>query len=171
MHDPVRQSAAPSNVQEILDCSHGGAISTSLRGSQKNKVGRAQREGRSVKTVAAAANLQPNTIYCWLRCATKHGLEAALERIRGRRQPTSAQAAELAHWIANCSHPGQPAFRVLGTRQVIEEARHRFGIDITVAMARRLLRVHRFRRRHCRHLRRLREASTEISAPVRNLRT
>lgn len=130
------------------------------------------REGGSVKTVAAAANLQPNTIYSWLRCATQHGLEAALERIRGRQQLTSAQAAELAQWIANCSQSyRQPGFRVLGSRQVIEEARCRFGIEITVAMARRLLRMHCFRRQYRKRLRRLREASTGISAPVRNLRT
>lgn len=129
------------------------------------------REGHSVKTVAAAANLQPSTIYCWLRCATQHGLEAALERIRGRQQLTSAQAAELAHWIANSSQPRQPGFRVLGSRQVLEEARCRFGIEITVAMARRLLRMHCLHRRSRKRLRRLRGASTGISAPVRNLRT
>lgn len=117
-------------------------------------------------TVAAASNLQTCTIYSWLHCATTQGLEAALERVRRRQQLTSTQAAELAHWMASCSQSGQPGFRFLRSRQVIEEAQHRFGIEITDAIARRLLRMHSFRRRHPR----FRKTSAGISAPVRNLR-
>jgi len=36
--------------------------------------------------VAAASSLQTPTIYSWLHCATTQGLEAALERVRGRQQ-------------------------------------------------------------------------------------
>jgi transposase len=115
------------------------------------------REGCSVKTVAAAANLQEKTIYLWLHCAASQGLEAALERTRGRQQLTSAQAAQLAQWLADCSDPHKPGFQRLRSQHVINEARRRFGISITKTMACRLMRMHHYRRGYRRPLYRLRE--------------
>ena len=129
------------------------------------------RDGRSVQAVAAAANLRQVTIYNWLHCAAKHGLDAMLERHKGRQQLSSAQASQLAQWIAaNRPHPKQPAFRILRTQDVIDEAARRFDIHVTVNVARRLIRLHRFRRGSRKRLHWVREASSVISAPVRDLR-
>lgn len=100
------------------------------------------RDGRSVKEVAAAIRYQPETVSRWLREGATNGLEAMLERSRGLQMLSSAQVAELARWLADTPLPGTPGFSVRQRSDVIAEAMKRFGIEITGAVASRLLRMH-----------------------------
>jgi len=102
----------------------------------------ALREGRSVKTVAAAIGMLPKTVCDWLHEGARNGLEALLERRRGRQLLSSAQVAEIAEWLACRPLPGRPGFRVIRAADVIAESVGRFGIQITRTVALTLLRTH-----------------------------
>jgi hypothetical protein len=58
-----------------------------------------------------------------------------------------AQAAELAQWLAESSHPKNPGYRILRVADVIAEAMTCFGVDITRQVATKLLRMHARSRR------------------------
>ena len=94
------------------------------------------RDGLSVEAAAEVADVGPRTLYRWIKRGAQGGLEAALERPSG--QLSGLQAAQLAEWIAAAS-PDEPRWR---TNRVQNEALRRFGIEITIYVADRLLRIH-----------------------------
>ena len=95
------------------------------------------RDGASVEVAAEAAGVIPRTIYIWLRRGAANGVDAALERPRWL-YLTEPQVMELAAWIAAAS-PDGPCWRA---NRVQSEALRRFGAEISVHVARRLLRRH-----------------------------
>ena len=95
------------------------------------------RDGAPVEAAAEAAGVIPRTIYIWLRRGAANGLEAALERPRWL-YLTEPQVMELAALIAAAS-PDGPCWRA---NRVQSEALRRFGAEISVHVARRLLRRH-----------------------------
>jgi len=100
------------------------------------------RDGLPVEVVAEIADVLPRTLYRWLKRGAAGGLDAALERPSGRL--SEPQVAELAEWIASAS-PDSPRWRA---NRVQSEALRRFGVEITIHVAGRLLRNHgRWRRR------------------------
>ncbi|KRR14176.1 TniQ family protein [Bradyrhizobium valentinum] len=94
------------------------------------------RDGLSVEAAAEVADVRPRTLYRWIKRGAQGGLEAALERPSG--QLSGSQAAQLAEWIAAAS-PDEPRWR---TNRVQNEALRRFGVEITVYVADRLLRLY-----------------------------
>lgn len=94
------------------------------------------RDGLSVEAAAEVADVRPRTVYRWIKRGARGGLEAALERPSG--QLSGLQAAQLAEWIAAAS-PDEPRWR---TNRVQNEALRRFGVEITIYVADRLLRMH-----------------------------
>jgi transposase len=100
------------------------------------------RDGRSVKTVAAAIGMRPKTVCDWLHEGARNGLEALLERRLGRQLLSSAQVAEIAEWLACRPLPGSAGFRVIRPADVIAESAGRFGIQITRTLALTLFRTH-----------------------------
>jgi transposase len=129
------------------------------------------RDGHSIATVAAAAQVNSQTIYRWLRQGAMRGLEAALERPCGRQTVSDAQSSELAQWIAHTPDRGTPGYSPLRTRDVIDEAKSRFAIDLSTHAAGRLLRAHQCRRGQRRRVHSLRHLSPVNLAPVHDLST
>lgn len=109
------------------------------------------REGRSIKVVANAIRMRPATVSDWLQEGLKNGLEALLERRRGRQLLSSAQIAQIAEWLASQPLPGATGFRRIHSSDVVAESAARFGVRITPEVALKLLRAHgasrRWRRR------------------------
>jgi transposase len=95
------------------------------------------RDGQPVEVAAEIADVMPRTLYRWLKRGATGGLDAALERPRWQHL-TEPQVMELAEWIATASADG-PRWRA---NRVQNEARRRFGVEITVHVAGRLLRRH-----------------------------
>jgi transposase len=95
------------------------------------------RDGLPVEVAAEVADVMPRTLYRWLKRGAKGGLEAALERPRWQ-YLTEPQVMELAEWIAATS-PDGPRWRA---NRVQNEALRRFGVEISVHVAGRLLRKH-----------------------------
>jgi transposase len=93
------------------------------------------RDGVPVETAAGVAQVIPRTLYKWLRRGAEGGLEAALERPKWE-YLTEMQMKELIDWIS-AAPPDGPQWR---TNRVVNEAARRFGIEITVHVASRLLR-------------------------------
>ncbi len=94
------------------------------------------RDGIPVEAAADAAQVTPRTLYTWLRRGAEGGLDAALEQRPRGEYLTEAQITELADWIADAPASG-PRWR---TNRVVNEAERRFGVEITVHVAGRLLR-------------------------------
>lgn len=96
----------------------------------------ALKAGATVGEAAAIARVQPRSVYRWLACGIKQGLEAALERPTGRPVLTSAQSEALAQWIC--------ADRVNQNRHaVVVHAKATFGIELSLDIASNLLKKHR----------------------------
>jgi transposase len=95
------------------------------------------RDGLPVEVAAEAASVMARTIYIWLRRGAKNGLDAALERPRWL-YLTEPQVMELAAWIA-AAPPDGPRWR---SNRVQGEALRRFGTEISIHVADRLLRRH-----------------------------
>ncbi|CAI9121786.1 TniQ family protein [Brytella acorum] len=94
------------------------------------------RDGMPVELAAQAAGILPNTLYTWLRRGAADGLEAALDRQRG--MLNQAQAIEITQWIAEAP-TNQPRWR---SNRVKNEVFRRYGLEISLNAARRLLRIH-----------------------------
>lgn len=94
------------------------------------------RDGMPVEAAAEVADVLPRTLYCWLKRGAEGGLEAALERPTG--QLAEPQVNEVAGWIAEAS-PDGPRWRA---DRVQGEVRRRFGLEISLDVASRLLRHH-----------------------------
>jgi transposase/predicted RNA-binding Zn-ribbon protein involved in translation (DUF1610 family) len=94
------------------------------------------RDGLPVEVAADAAGVIARTIYIWLRRGAANGLDAVLERPRWL-YLTEPQVIELAAWIA--AAPDGPRWR---SNRVQGEALRRFGAEISVHVANRLLRRH-----------------------------
>lgn len=99
------------------------------------------RDGLPVELAAEVADILPRTLYTWLRRGAEGGLDAALDRPSGHL--TEPQVMEIAGWIARAP-PDGPPWRV---NRVQNGVLRRFGMEITVHVARRLLRRHGPRRR------------------------
>lgn len=95
------------------------------------------RDGLPVEVAAEAAGVIARTIYIWLRRGAANGLDTALERPRWL-YLTEPQVMELAAWIATAP-PDGPRWR---SNRVQGEALRRFGTEISVHVANRLLRRH-----------------------------
>lgn len=95
------------------------------------------RDGLPVEVAAEAAGVIARTIYIWLRHGAANGLDAALERPRWL-YLTEPQVMELAAWIA-AAPPDGPRWR---SNRVQGEALRRFGTEISINVADRLLRRH-----------------------------
>lgn len=95
------------------------------------------RDGVPVEIAADIADVMPRTLYTWLRRGAAGGLDAALERPRWQ-YLSEPQVMELAEWIA-AAPPDGPRWRA---NRVQNEARRRFGAEISVHVADRLLRRH-----------------------------
>jgi transposase len=93
------------------------------------------RDGMPVEAAAEVAQVIPRTLYNWLRRGAEGGLDATLERPRWE-YLTELQTKALIDWIA-AAPPNGPRWR---TKRVVNEAARRFGIEITVHVADRLLR-------------------------------
>ncbi|MGO9237050.1 MAG: hypothetical protein ACLP4V_24370 [Methylocella sp.] len=78
----------------------------------------------------------PRTLYIWLKRGAAGGLECALDRQRGALN--QAQAVEIAQWIAEAP-TNQPPWR---SNRVKNEVFRRFGLEISLEVAARLLRKH-----------------------------
>ncbi len=94
------------------------------------------RDGMPVELAAEAAGVMPRTLYIWLKRGAKGGLESALDRQRGALN--QAQAIEIAQWIA-AAPTNQPRWR---SNRVKNEVLRRFGLEINLDVAARLLRKH-----------------------------
>jgi transposase len=94
------------------------------------------RDGMPVELAAEAAGVMPRTLYIWLKRGAKGGLESALDRQRGALN--QAQAIEIAQWIAEAP-TNQPRWR---SNRVKNEVLRRFGLEISLDVAARLLRKH-----------------------------
>lgn len=94
------------------------------------------RDGMPVELAAEAAGVMPRTLYIWLKRGAKSGLESALDRQRGALN--QAQAIEIAQWIAEAP-TNQPRWR---SNRVKNEVLRRFGLEISLEVAARLLRKH-----------------------------
>lgn len=94
------------------------------------------RDGMPVELAAQAADVLPRTLYTWLKRGAKGGLESALDRERGTLN--QAQAIEIAQWIAEAP-TNQPRWR---SNRVKNEVLRRFGLEISLDVAARLLRKH-----------------------------
>lgn len=95
------------------------------------------RDGMPVELAAEAADVLPRTLYIWLKRGAAGGLESALDRQRGALN--QAQAVEIAQWIAEAP-TNQPPWRSI---RVKNEVFRRFGLEISLEVAARLLRKHR----------------------------
>ncbi|HVR92940.1 MAG TPA: TniQ family protein [Casimicrobiaceae bacterium] len=95
------------------------------------------RDGLPVEVAAEVADVLPRTLYRWIKRGAKGGLRAALERPRWQ-YLTEPQVMELAEWIAAAT-PDGPRWRA---NRVQNEALRRFGVEISVPVAGRLLRKH-----------------------------
>jgi len=95
------------------------------------------RDGIPVEIAADLADVTPRTLYMWLRRGAAGGLDAALERPRWQ-YLGEPQVMELAEWIATAP-PDGPRWRA---NRVQNEALRRFGAEISVHVADRLLRRH-----------------------------
>lgn len=94
------------------------------------------RDGMPVELAADAAGILPRTLYAWLKRGAKGGLESALDRQRGALN--QAQTIEIAQWIAEAP-TNQPRWR---SNRVKNEVLRRFGMEISLEVAARLLREH-----------------------------
>lgn len=94
------------------------------------------RDGMPVELAAEAAGVMPRTLYIWLKRGAKGGLDSALDRQRGALN--QAQAIEIAQWIADAP-TNQPRWRA---NRVKNEVQRRFGLEISLNVATRLLRIH-----------------------------
>lgn len=94
------------------------------------------RDGMPVELAAEAAGVLPRTLYIWLKRGAKGGLESALDRQRGALN--QAQAVEIAQWIAEAP-TNQPRWR---SNRVKNEIFRRFGLEVSLEVASRLLRKH-----------------------------
>ena len=94
------------------------------------------RDGMPVELAAEAAGVMPRTLYIWLKRGAKGDLESALDRQRGALN--QAQAIEIAQWIAEAP-TNQPRWR---SNRVKNEVLRRFGLEISLDVAARLLRKH-----------------------------
>lgn len=94
------------------------------------------RDGMPVELAAEAAGVVPRTLYIWLKRGAKGGLESALDRQRGALN--QAQAVQIAQWIAEAP-TNQPRWR---SNRVKNEVMRRFGLEISLEVAARLLRKH-----------------------------
>ncbi|MDQ0393492.1 TniQ family protein [Labrys monachus] len=94
------------------------------------------RDGMPVELAAEAAGIIPRTLYIWLKRGAKAGLESALDRQRGALN--QAQAVEIAQWIAEAP-TNQPHWR---SNRVRNEIFRRFGLEVSLEVASRLLRKH-----------------------------
>ncbi|MGH6834143.1 MAG: TniQ family protein [Methylocella sp.] len=95
------------------------------------------RDGLPVEVAAEVADVLPRTLYRWIQRGAKGGLDAALERPRWL-YLTEPQVMELVEWIA-AAPPDGPRWRV---DRVQNEALRRFGAEISIYVADRLLRRH-----------------------------
>jgi transposase len=89
-------------------------------------------DGHSIREVALSAEVWPRTVYRWLNCASRYGLEAFLERSVSVSGLTSAQEAEIAQWLEDTLDPNAPGFAVVEPEDVVAELWARFGINIPV---------------------------------------
>ena len=116
------------------------------------------RDGMPVELAAEAAGVLPRTLYIWLKRGAKGGLESALDRQRGALN--QAQAVEIAQWISEAA-TNQPRWRA---NRVKNEVFRRYGLEISLDVASRLLRKHGpWRRRRVSAPRRRREICTPVS--------
>jgi transposase len=67
------------------------------------------RDGKQVETVASAINVQPETVYRWLREAAVGGLDSA-QKGKSKRTLNSTRRAELAAWISRGFKPSPHKF-------------------------------------------------------------
>ena len=95
------------------------------------------RDGVPVEVAAEVAGVTPRTLYNWLKRGAASGLGAALERPRWQ-YLSEPQVMELAEWIATAP-PDGPRWRA---NRVRNEACRRFGTEISIHVADRLLRRH-----------------------------
>jgi transposase len=95
------------------------------------------RDGLPVEVAAEVAGVTPRTLYNWLKRGAANGLSAALERPRWQ-YLSEPQVIELVEWIATAP-PDGPRWRA---NRVRNEARRRFGTEISIHVADRLLRRH-----------------------------
>jgi len=95
------------------------------------------RDGMPVEIAADVADVRPRTLYNWLKRGAAGGLDAALERPRWL-YLTEPQVMELAEWIATAP-PDGPRWRA---NRVQNEGLRRFGAEISIHVASRLLRRH-----------------------------
>jgi transposase len=116
------------------------------------------REGMPVELAAEAAGVLPRTLYIWLKRGATGGLQSALDRQRGALN--QAQAIEIAQWIAEAP-TNQPRWR---SNRVKNEVLRRFGLEISLEVAARLLRKHGpWARRRVSARRRRREICVPVS--------
>jgi len=94
------------------------------------------RDGMPVELAAKAAGVTPRTLYLWLKRGAVGGLEVALDRQRG--VLNQAQAIEIAEWIGQAP-TNQARWRA---DRVKNEVFRRFGVEISLTVAYRLLRRH-----------------------------
>ena len=94
------------------------------------------RDGMPVELAAEAAGVLPRTLYIWLKRGGKGGLESALDRQRGALN--QAQAVEIAQWISEAP-TNQSRWRA---NRVKNEVVRRYGLEISLDVASRLLRKH-----------------------------
>jgi transposase len=104
--------------------------------------------GATVGEAAAIARVQPRSVYRWLACGIKRGLEASLERPTGRPVLTSAQSEAFAQWIcADRANQNRHA--------IVAQAKAMFGIELSLDIASNLLKKHRRPKAGSGHRRRL----------------
>lgn len=94
------------------------------------------KDGATVVAAAAVVRMRPKSVYRWLDRGVEDGLEAALERPTGRPVLTSAQSEALAQWIcADRAHQNRHA--------IVAQALARFGVELGLDSASKLLKKHR----------------------------
>jgi transposase len=104
------------------------------------------RDGNRIEAVASGIGVQAQTVHRWLQQGAASGLDAALEW-KSNSVLNSAQRAELADLIARgrkrCRHSA-----AWSAREIQEEAKASFDIEISMQAAARLCRAHAPKRRH-----------------------
>jgi transposase len=104
------------------------------------------RDGNRVEAVAQAINVQPETVYRWLRQGATGGLDAAVEW-KTKSALSSAQRAELAVWIARDPKPSRHGISTWRNQDIQAEAKTRFGVELSSQSAARLRAAHGRKRR------------------------
>jgi transposase len=92
------------------------------------------RDGVPVETAAEMAGVRAPALYCWLKRGAADGIEAALDRQRGAL--SQSQTVEIAQWIGEAP-VSAPRWRASHVRN---EVRKRYGLEINLSVAGRLLR-------------------------------